>query len=503
MRFTSLIVELLRARPRLIFWVASLCLAAIWFLLPTLLYTSPPGNLAAELAFGREYQVGTVMGPPLSFWLADIAFRLAGGHMFGVYFLSQICFIVTAWAVFTLARAIVGKQQAIIAALLTLTITALSYQGIEFGPLILARPLWALTLLHSWRVMGEGRRTAWFLLSFEIGLLFLTLQSAPLLVAILIAFALATSQGRKALASLDPLFCALVVLVIALPYYLWLLRTGATLPRPPMQGAALDKLRHWGNLLGWLALPVSGIALLVIVNLRRFNRNPEQAPVIYRPPLTPFARSFVYTLALAPPLLLSLLAALYDLDDVVAGQGAVLLLAGLAVVVAAGDLIFLRRQEVLRMVWLLVVMAPVAIALAGVFVLPWTGGGEVRTLLPAADMAKFFDVIYRARTGRPLQIVAGDPQLAALLGYGSMGRPQVFYDFAPRQTPWVTFDAVNRNGALVVWRATDTVGAPPPGIAQRFPGLMPEVPRTFDRPIAGRQEPFRIGWAILRPASAK
>jgi hypothetical protein len=85
MRFTSLIVELIRARPRLIFWIVVLAQAALWLFLPWLVYGSPPGDVATRLAFGREYQVGTHLGPPLAFWLADVAFRLAGNHIFGVY----------------------------------------------------------------------------------------------------------------------------------------------------------------------------------------------------------------------------------------------------------------------------------------------------------------------------------------------------------------------------------------------------------------------------------
>ena len=49
MRFTSLIVELVRARPRLIFWIVVLLQAALWFVLPVLFYDSPPrrrGNCA-------------------------------------------------------------------------------------------------------------------------------------------------------------------------------------------------------------------------------------------------------------------------------------------------------------------------------------------------------------------------------------------------------------------------------------------------------------------------
>src|SRR6266571_6336971 len=106
MRFTSLIIELIRARPRLVVWLVLLLQAALWLILPLLLYRSPPGDVATVLAYGREYQVGTDLGPPLAFWLGDIAFRAVGNHMFGVYLLAQICAVATFLAVYQLARAV-------------------------------------------------------------------------------------------------------------------------------------------------------------------------------------------------------------------------------------------------------------------------------------------------------------------------------------------------------------------------------------------------------------
>src|SRR5258708_17246617 len=91
MRFTSLTVELIRARPRLVVWLVVLLQAALWLILPLLLYRSPPGELATVLAYGLEYKVGTVLGLPLAFWLADITFRLAADHMFGGYLLAPLC----------------------------------------------------------------------------------------------------------------------------------------------------------------------------------------------------------------------------------------------------------------------------------------------------------------------------------------------------------------------------------------------------------------------------
>ena len=91
MRFTSLVIELIRARPRLIVWIVVLLQAAMWLFVALVFYRSPPGSLATLLAFGREYQVGTDLGPPLPVWLADIAYRAAGGHVFGVYVLAELC----------------------------------------------------------------------------------------------------------------------------------------------------------------------------------------------------------------------------------------------------------------------------------------------------------------------------------------------------------------------------------------------------------------------------
>lgn len=503
MRFTSLIVELVRARPRLIFWIAVLAQAGLWFIVPTIFYGSPPGDTATVLAVGREYQVGTQLGPPAAFWLADIAFRLSGNHIFGVYLLSQICFVVTFWALFQLGRAIVGGQQAVLAVLLTATVTAFSYPGIEFGPSTLARPLWALVLLHAWQVIGQRRRSAWFALSIETGLLLLTTMSAIPLLIMLAIFALATKKGRHALASTDPLFAVLVVMVIVLPYAVWLERGEAVVLPPLPQISDLEaRLIDWGQMLAGLIFALFGVALLLIFNSRKLNGKPEDAPIIYRAGVAPSGRMFVYVFTFAPIVVLSLGAVLLGMDQIIGGDGLALLLVGLAVIVTASDLIYLRRQHVLRSVWLLIMAAPMVVVLAATFIQPWTSTGEIKTSLPASDLGKFFGENFERRTGHKLAAVAGDPQLAMLLGFAAPGRPQVLLDATPKQTPWITFASFNQTGGVVVWRAADTVGTPPDDLVKRFPGLVPEVPRTFDHVVNGRQPPLRVGWAIVRPQAA-
>lgn len=502
MRFTSLIVELVRARPKLIVWAAILLQFVLWLVVPMLIYASPPGEVATVLAFGREYQVGTDLGPPLPFWLADIAFRLAGNHVFGVYLLAGLCFIVTMWALYRLSSAVVGRQQAALAVLLTATVTMFSFPGVEFGPAVLARPLWALVLLHVWRVAGQGSRTAWFALTIESGLLLLTTSAAALLLALLLVFLLATRRGRRALRTVDPWFALAVVVVMALPYVVWLVRFSS--PHwpalPPLADLPARALR-WGELLAALLLSLAGIAILAIFNSPRWLRRPQDAPVIYRPPVDPYARRFVIYFAAVPALVATLVSALFGLTTIFGGAGTVSLLAGLVTILFSGDLIPLRRQETLRTVWAALIAAPAVALMAQALIQPWVSSTEIPTALPVRAMAQFVSESFENRTHLPLHAVAGDPELATLIALGAAARPHVFFNAEPDRTPWYSLDKFRETGGVVVWRAADTAGTPPAEILRAFPGLAPELPRAFARMVNGRQPLVRLGWGMVRPAS--
>jgi 4-amino-4-deoxy-L-arabinose transferase-like glycosyltransferase len=195
MLYVSILVELLRSRPALAVWLAALVQAFLWTLVPALFYAAPPGNLATAIAIGHEFPLGTYLGPPLAFWLAEVVYILSGHHLFGVYLLSQICVVVTYWAVFELGRATVGAQQAALAVLLMAGMSAFTVPTPEFGPVVLTMPLWAVILLHYWRAVGEERRRYWVALAVEIGLLLLTTYAGLLLVGLLSLF---TLMNRRA-----------------------------------------------------------------------------------------------------------------------------------------------------------------------------------------------------------------------------------------------------------------------------------------------------------------
>jgi 4-amino-4-deoxy-L-arabinose transferase-like glycosyltransferase len=494
----SLIVEILRVRPGLVVWLAALVQAVLWIFVPALFYAAPPGGVPEVLAIGREFQLGTHLGPPFAFWLGEIAFKLGG--TFGIYVLSQICVVTTYVAIYALGRAIVGPRHAALAVLLMVGIFAFTLPTPEFGSSIAAMPLWALVLLHYWRAVGEGRRFYWLPLALEMGLLLLTAYQGFVLIGLLLAFTAGTERGRAVLASLDPWIAIVFVAVIALPHLIWLNSQGdGSLLLPGIDSPGRSMIT-WLWLLAAIVLLHAGVWVLVAVASGWPSQRLERAPAIQRRSTDSFGKAFIYFLALAPSLAATLASALTGRSASFRDAGPLLVLSGLALIVAAGDSIPLYRQRVASLTWILLLLVPPVLAALGMFILPWTVGSDLNTAQPAGDMGRYFAETFQRRTGRPLAIVAGDPRAAALVALGAPSRPSVYHDAAPELSPWVTPEEIRRKGAILVWPTTATAGAPPPEIRARFPDLTPELPRAFERrPVQGRLPLVRIGWAVIRP----
>src|SRR6516165_12221516 len=118
---------------------------------------------------------------------------------------------------------------------------------------------------------------------------------------------------------------------------------------------------------------------------------------------------------------------------------------GMAIIVATGDLVYLRRQRLLRAIWAAIIVAPALVVIAGTLFMPWTGGGEVATSLPARSIAQFFGESFERRTNQRLPAVAGDPQLAGLVAL-DRARPHLFLDATSQRTPWMNWTKFNETG---------------------------------------------------------
>jgi hypothetical protein len=503
MYFVPLYVEALRSRPLLLFWVATLAQAAIWIAVPTVFYAAPPGDLPHLLAIGHEFQLRGDLGPPLAYWLGEIAFRIGG--LLGVYALSQICVVTTYWCVFALGSAMVGPSQAAMAVLLMAGISFFTVPTPDFGPPILAMALWAVVLLHYWRAVMQGRRWSWYGLGVAAALLLLTTDAALILLGALVLYTAVSKRRRAAFNTIEPWIVAAALVVFLFAHLLWLERAGSGV-MPALQRlhdavAGRQNTYSWLRLLGVLALAHAGLVILVLLasGWPRSSANPS--PAIARKPVDPEAATFVKVFALAPALLATIAAVLLDLPLPVGGAAPLVVLSGLAVIVAAGDSVAIFHQRILGYAWAGLLIVPALFVPAVLLLVPWTTGVDLRVEQPATAMGRFFADNFERRTGRPLAVVTGDRRIAELVALAAPSRPSVYFDADPARSPWVTPDDIRQKGAVVVWLTSDTTPTPPPDIKSRFPDLIPEVPRTFDRPVRGRLPVLRVGWGVIRPGS--
>ncbi len=508
MFYVPLYIEMLRSRPLLVFWPAVLLQAAIWLAMPMLFYSAPPEGLAQLLAIGHELRFDAGVGPPLAYWLAELAFRAAG--MFGVYALAQVCVVTTYWCVFALGRAIVGPTHAAMAALLMVGISLFAVPSPDFGPPILAMALWTAALLHYWRAAFGGERRSWYALAIAAALLLLSSDAALLLLGTLIAFTAITARGRAAGNAIQAWIVALALVPFFLLHLIWL---AGMLPMPSGNALvpALARLRDtalagantmlWLRLIAALVLAHAGLAILVALATGWPRLRASPAPPLARAPVGSLAPTYVKVFALVPGLLATSVAVLFGRSLPVGGAAPLVVLSGLALVVAAGNGIALYHQRILGFAWAGLLIVPAIFVPVLIVVLPWTAGMDLKVAQPAAAMGRFFADSFQRRTGQPLAVVAGDPRLAALVALGAPSRPSLFFDADPARSPWVTANDIRKKGAVVVWLAPDTTPGLPPDIKAYFPDLVAEVPRAFTRPVEGRLPTLWIGWGVIRPGS--
>ncbi|HWE05850.1 MAG TPA: hypothetical protein VG274_04025, partial [Rhizomicrobium sp.] len=120
-----------------------------------------------------------------------------------------------------------------------------------------------------------------------------------------------------------------------------------------------------------------------------------------------------------------------------------------------------------------------------------------RTQWPDRALAGTFESIWQVETHRPLRIVAADGWLGGLIAMRSEPRPSVWTDASYAKSPWITPQAVTRDGALIVWRVKDD--PQPPAAFQHLPGLEVLGVKSFAWPRTPNAPPLRIGFGIIAP----
>src|SRR5512139_2978028 len=195
--------------------------AAVWTVLPAVLYANLPLDLIEALTYGREWQLGYDKLPPLPWWLVEIVYRLVG-HDFAYYLLAQAAVVTALWLVFLTAKPIAGPVGALIAVLIVDGLHYFSYTAAKFNHDVIQLPFWALAGFAFHRALRGGWLGYWLLLGLAVGISLWAKYFVVVLAVPLAVFVVLDEDARKSLATPGPYVAAAVALVTMAPHLVWL-----------------------------------------------------------------------------------------------------------------------------------------------------------------------------------------------------------------------------------------------------------------------------------------
>jgi len=471
----------------------------LWAGLATWFADVVPYDTAEGFVWGRSLQWGYHKHPPLQAWILGVSERLFPGAFWLAFVYGQLCIGIATWAVWQLARSIVGDQQGALAALALAGVHTFTLPNATFTPDQLSIPIWALLCLHFWRAVGEGRPLYWYALAIDVALVVYSKYVGLLLVLVLAVLTLATSHGRATLRSPHPWISALLALLLASPHLLFLAQDPAPLLSYPLDreqaGSSAEHIEFVSRFIGAQVLNHLGLAFLASFLFLRTNGGGGLVVPRTEPP--PFSKPFVYTVALAPVTITVLLNVWSGVNFRHAWTLPMFCLSPLAVILLAGDKLRIARPHLAATLLILLAIGQPIASFAVRTVQVHLGRYDQMTY-PARELAHTVTAAFRERTGLPLRTIVGRRTDGGLAALYSPDRPLVFLDADPRQSPWIDTAALTAGGFVVIWPL------PPSGteLESRAEALVRGLPRTQTLRLKAGKHVFDVAYTVVPPTVA-
>ncbi|MBI3704838.1 MAG: glycosyltransferase family 39 protein [Rhizobiales bacterium] len=471
--------------------------AALWTVLPSLLYPNLPLDLIEALVYGREWQLGYDKLPPLPWWLVEIVNRLVG-HDFAFYLLAQAAAVAALSAVFALARPLAGPLGALAAVLIVDGLHYLNYTAVKFNHDVIQLPFWALAGFAFHRALRGNELRHWLLLGLAVGMSLWAKYFVLVLALPLALFVLFDRDARASLTTPGPYVAAAAALVVMAPHLIWLVQNDF-LPFAYAEHRALPSrglIDHvWHPLefaLGQLFFLLP--SLLIAAPLFIPRRSASQPPVASA--ADAYDRRIVALLAFGPLATVLALSAISGRGTVAMWGYPLFLFLGVYVVLMAHRVLDDKRFKRVLLVWLGVFVAIAVVFIGNYAIMPQYDHRYRAVFYPGQELARELSQRYRAITGQPLVYVIGDMWDGGNVARYAPSHPRVLIDGKPARAPWIDLADLKARGALVLWTDSD-------------PKLMPVQYRAIAADAA-IQPPFQlkdrrgdltmtVGWAILQP----
>jgi 4-amino-4-deoxy-L-arabinose transferase-like glycosyltransferase len=491
------LIRSIAASPGRAFAGFALLHAAVWTVLPSVLYLNLPLDLIEALIYGREWQLGYDKLPPLPWWLVEVV-HLTIGHDFGYYLLAQIAVVAAFAAVFAMARPLIGGAGALVAVLIVDGLHYLNYTSAKFNHDVVQLPFWALAGFALHRALRGGETRHWLLLGIAVGLSLWAKYFVLVLAAPMLLFVLADRDARKALATPGPYIAAAAALVVMAPHLVWLVRNDF-LPFAYAEHRALPSRGLIDHVWHPLQFAVSQLffllpSLLIAAPLFYPRKSADEAPVALG--ADAFDRRIVTWLAFGPIITVLALSALSGRGTVAMWGYPLWLFLGVWLVIEARRVLDEPRLFRIAGLWAVVFTCLALAFIANYAVLPRFDHRYRAVFFPGRELAAELSQRYRAATGQPIAYVIGSMWDGGNVAHYAESQPRVLIDGEPRRAPWINLADLKRRGALVIWTAGDLHVIPPQ--LRTVAADAAVQPPILLKDLRGGDF-TNVGWAILMP----
>ena len=487
-----------RRKVRHVFWAFLLLHIFVWTLLPSLFCRNAPLDVVEAISWGREWQLGYYKHPSLAFWLANSAYLVCGGRLWGIFLLKSTLDCSRSLGGLAYRGRSIGRTRSAGRLHLLEGVIYFNFTSPEFNPNVLELALWPLIILFAWRAIGSGAGGAspvrnWVGLGVCVGLgLFAKYYTAVLLISLLI-FLITDREARRLWRHSGPYLSIATALAVFSPHAWWMLHTRLETVNYAMTRTAAHQTQ-WTHLTS--PLKFSGAQLLALLPmlvafLILFGWwKPDPA---FRSSLK--ARLLLASV-LGPFFLTLLLSAIFNWQ--LLSMWGTPLWSFLPLLLLwfnrKPDFCRSRFQQISIAAVLLMVLLGVAFVVpltAG----PYISGKPVKALFGGEQLGREITQHWHQAVGTPLRIVVGNTWMAGNVAFYSPDRPSVLTDGNFSLSPWVSHDDLRTHGAVVVWEGRQ----PPAAYDQLFPQMQLQEPVHVAWHTRAHVADTTVYWAIFAP----
>jgi 4-amino-4-deoxy-L-arabinose transferase-like glycosyltransferase len=422
----------------------------LWTVLPILVCPNLQLDLVDDLALGKEWQLGYWKHPPLPWWAAELAYRLTG-QIDSVYVLGPLAAVICLYAVWLLAREMLGGFAGLIAVLALEGVHYYNFSVVKFAHDQMQLPFWAFTGLFFYRALKRGRMSDWFLAGACLAGAFWSKYAAFVLAGTLGLLLLADPVARRAWRTPGPYLMAVAFALVIAPNAWWLIGHDF-LPFQYVDERAKVAI-HWYQYLTfplqWIAsqalnlLPAAGLMTLLYPGAKAGERDLSSAAA--------FDRRYITWLALGPFLLTTLIGAALGRLVIPMWGYPLWSFAPVAVLLwfkPTADPRALRRFAAAFIA--IFVAVPVIYAVVEIGE-PFVRDRPKATQFPGKILADVLTRAWHEHYGTPLLYVGGTEFAANNVAVYSPDQPHVVVHGDLKLSPWIDKAKLRRHGAVLVW----------------------------------------------------